>query len=157
MRCRTVGVTADDGQRRQRPAEYVGHVVGQPDALAERILTRKVHLCEPLIDDGIVLSGRAVDVGERSAAYGADANGLEVLRADAEQRDDGRPLVRFRPPFDRELDRAATTQRPVTRRGGRFQRTDGRQPFIDAPDERVPIGRAGIFAKRERQLHREEA
>ena len=78
------------GRRRAWRLRAVG---GQLDPPPERIVAAEIHRREPLVDDGGVVAGGAVELVEGATAQQLDPDRLEVARPDGNLGDHRRLLA----------------------------------------------------------------
>jgi hypothetical protein len=140
---------ADDRRPGGRPA--AGRVVAQLDSFSYRILAGEIHGHQTLVDDRHLVTRSAVDRGiERPAAEQAHADGVEVTGTDAQHCDCCGLVARgcgF--PVNRELAAGSALQRLVRGCRGAYERPDGGQPLVDAPEDRHFILRRRILSRRQ--------
>ena len=125
---------ADDGQPRRGVVRPVAR--RQANAPAEGILVREERLGEEAVDDGRLVAGGSVAIGERAAAPEAEVQPLEVVGRDGDDaRRRRRAIAGEGAAVDRELASRRGDERRSARPGGGQTGCGRGDPIVERPKE----------------------
>ena len=147
---------ADDGQPRRVVVRPVARRQANPPA--ERIPVREERLGEEAVDDGRLVAGGPVAVGERAAAPEAEVQPLEVVGRDGDDaRRRRRAVAGDEAPVDRELALRRGDERGSAGPSGGQAGGGSGDPLVERPKERKASLRRRVARFRQGELNRGHA